>query len=167
MDKHQKKIFQWILFATILILFLLISGLTINEVFFAKESHLTDEERKLLFNTFLLTVGTSLIALFYDFFGLGGKTRYLAKEYKIRLNFEALVDIRSFFGKGAICTPILKNNEVSDDILCFIIDDVGPVITITPPKTSKFVLISFDVNNATYSGSFALDSYLVDMVREE
>jgi len=172
MDEQQQKIMRWILFMTILLLFVIISGLTLNEVFFAQESNLVGDERNLLFNTFLVAVGTSIIALFYSMFGLkrgNANSTELDKnkEHLVRLNFDDFVDIKSFFGKEVECTPIAKHSERFEDIKCYIIDSGGPTISIKPPIGAKSLLISFEINNISYSGSFALDCYLVDMVGEE
>ncbi len=172
MDEQQQKTMRWILFLIILLLFLVISILTIYEVFIRDINHLMEDERELLFNTFLVSIGTSIIALFYSIFGLkhsGGESKEIGsdREFIIRLNFEDLRDIKSFFGLEVVCTPIAEHSETLAEISCYIIDDGGPCITIKPPKASKFALISFDKNGISYSGSFALGSFLVDMIGDE
>lgn len=166
----ESRQMKWTLFIIFILIFVSTSGLTLREMFFVKESNLSEDERSMLFNTFLVSVGSAVLALFYSFFKIKGASRKngtIEKEFTIRLAFEGQNDINSFFGKKIKCIPFAEHGRKLDEITCIIVESGGPLISIKPPDEAKLALLEFEYQGVEYLGSFSLGSYMVDMTGVE
>lgn len=166
-DKYSKM--KWILFLVFVIFFIIITSLTILAIF-TDFGSLTSGERDILFKSFIVEIGISIVALFYVLFGLkkGSLQGQSSPKnlHKVRLRFGNLTDIKMFKGSQAICLPYLADGTEMEEIKCHILDDEGPVLRLDLPNDTLYVFVSIKTNSNIYSGSFAVDSYFVDMKEE-
>jgi fumarate reductase subunit D len=162
-DKFQTDTMRWILFGVILVLFIVIVVFTILAIFF-NYGNLSPENEKILVRVFIVEIGVAIITLFYAIFGLKRKDKGI---HKIRLIFEEMLDVRHFFGKQVTCTPYKSSGEALDPILSRVYNENGPCISIELPAETHNVFLSIDLDSHAYSGSFSVDSFLVDITKEE
>ena len=148
-----------VIFFAFLLVFLLTAFVTLLGI--AGFLHLEASIQNKLFGLVIAEVAVVMVALFrHLFFGS-------SRDLKIRLNFENLIDVRRLTGTTATCTFIDSRSVVSknsdEEEMRRILDDNGPVITITPPNGKDAMLVSVQVDGTTYSGAISLDSRVVEM----
>lgn len=156
----QMTTMKFVLFWVFTGLFTVIVVLTLLSVFFGVGNP-TPAERGVLFKAFIVEIGMAVLALFYTLFNL--KQTAASKPSKVRLDFIDLVDIKKLLADTAICSFILEDGGANDNVKYRILDDNGLYISLDFPKGTQNVFVSVMTDSKTYSGSFPVDSYRVQM----
>jgi hypothetical protein len=144
-----------VLFYVFVVLFVVIVAATLLTIFFGF-GHLTPVERNVLFSAFVVEIGAAVVALFYVVFGL----RRDAEDAKIRLKHD---DIRALIGKDAVLTPIESSGNNLSTVTFKVLNDNGPYVPFRLPAKTHSVYITVKEGQKSYSGSFRVGTYLVDM----
>ncbi len=158
---------RWTLFWVFIILFILLVILTMIATFFDVGS-LSEVDQSLLVKGLLVELGLAVFALFYAVFGLRNPKQDATKTMmKVRIGFPEMVDVRGLVGRKASCSFIgLTELEREPPTEVYLLDDNGPMLTLIPPPGAAYVIISIQLEEKMYSGSFALDSRIVDLEPE-
>ena len=153
---------RWILFGVFVALFVIIVLGTLSVVFLGF-GELADTERSTLFKVFLVEIGIAVVALFYSLFGL---KRAGEIEGRVRLTHhdeEKMAELRTLVNKTATLAPSQSDSSSLDEIETKILDDNGPYLQLNLPPSAFSVYLTVDTGTKSYSGSFVVGNYLVDM----
>jgi hypothetical protein len=151
-----RGVFRAILFTVFVVLFVLIVAGTLATIFLGY-GKLTPTERNVLFGSFVVEIGAAIVALFYFLFGMN---RSGDRGGRIRLQYE---DVKALIGKEASVTPYQSSGKSLQESRCRILNDNGPFITFQWPTQTHVVHIQVNDNGKSYTGSFTVGTYLVDM----
>ena len=156
---------RWTLFLVVLSLFVLVTVLTLGAVFFGWFD-VEDQYANTLFSLFVVEIGIATISLFYSLFGLFRKGRGSStKNTVIQLHFDGMGDPNRFIGKKASVVLYDANSNVLQEQECKIFLDYGPRIALSVHELAHNLFVGVKLGKQFYSGSFAIDSYLVDLVK--
>jgi len=159
------KKMRWTLFLVVLTLFCLMTVLTLGTVFFGWFA-VDSRYETLLYSLFVAELGVATMALFYSLFGLVRYGRSSAsKDTVIQLHFDGMNDPNRFVGHTAEVVLYDAESNVLHEQHCKIFLDYGPRIALRMHKLAHNLFIGVTLGKQNYSGSFAIDSYLVDLVK--
>ena len=158
---------RWTLFLVVLSLFVLVTILTLGAVFF-EWFDVKDQYTDTLFSLFVVEIGVATISLFYSMFGLFRKGRHSGtRSTVIQLHFDGMGDPNRFVGKKATVVLYDGNSNVLQEQECKIFLDYGPRIALSIHELAHNLFVGVKLGKQYYSGSFAIDSYLVDLVKTD
>lgn len=155
---------RWILFWVFVLLFVIVVLGTLGAMFFGF-GHLTDSERSTLFKFFIVEIAAAIVALFYSIFGLKNKSK--AGETRVRLNLGRYADVRKLTGSIATLAPSQVDGTSLTEADCRILYDNGPYLPLSLPPSTYSVYVTVQTGENTYSGSFVVGTYLVDLTKDE
>lgn len=155
---------RWILFWVVLVIFIALVVLTTVSLF-TTFLPLDKEFKPVMVTTFVVEVGIAIFGLFYSLFGIkksGGDG-----NVKIRLNVIKDSDISQYYGKKVEYSLFDTNSKVIHSAKANVFDENGPTVIVPSLEGTHNVFLTLQLNHEFYTGSFTLDSRLVDLEKED